>query len=255
MKKLVLTLSGGMDSSVLLYMAHEKGFDEIHTITFDYGQRHRRELSCVMKQIVNLTDRYNIKVTNKVLDVNYIKTIAPTSSLTNKDIDNPDISKMAGDAQPVSYVPFRNLMFLSICSSYAEGIKADTVWYGAAQVDSLAGYWDGSEEFVDTVNKVTDLNRENRINIEAPLLEMSKADIIKEGIRLGVKFKDTWTCYSDGKVEKNGKGYHLIADATTPSSSMRVKGFVDAGYKDPITYIQQDKLNKLYDENNCRECA
>ena len=105
------------------------------------------------------------------------------------------------------------------------------------------------------VNKVTDLNRENRINIEAPLLEMSKADIIKEGIRLGVKYKDTWTCYSDGKVEKNGKGYHLIADATTPSSSMRVKGFVDAGYKDPITYIQQDKLNKLYDENNCRECA
>ena len=71
-------------------------------------------------------------------------------------------------------------MFLSICSSYAEGVGADTVWYGAAQVDSLAGYWDGSEEFVDMVNKVTDLNRENRINIEAPLLEMSKAEIIKE---------------------------------------------------------------------------
>ena len=258
-KKLVLTLSGGMDSSVLLYMAQDRGFEHIHTLTFDYGQRHKRELACVDKQIKNFNTKFsdwmNMKVTNKVLDVKYIKDIAPTSSLTNPDIDNPDISKIAGDAQPVSYVPFRNLMFLSICSSYAEGVGADTVWYGAAQVDSLAGYWDGSEEFVDTVNKVTDLNRENRINIEAPLLEMSKADIIKEGIRLGVIFKDTWTCYSDGKVEKNGKGYHLIADATTPSSSMRVKGFVDAGYKDPITYIQQDKLNKLYDENNCRECA
>tara|TARA_R100001591_G_scaffold108244_1_gene117595 strand:+ start:1454 stop:2197 length:744 start_codon:yes stop_codon:yes gene_type:complete len=246
MKKLVLTLSGGMDSSVLLYMAHEKGFDEIHTITFDYGQRHRRELSCVMKQIVNLTDRYNIKVTNKVLDVNYIKTIAPTSSLTNKDIDNPDISKMAGDAQPVSYVPFRNLMFLSICSSYAEGIKADTVWYGAAQVDSLAGYWDGSEEFVNAVNNVNDLNRENRVKIEAPLLTMSKEEIILKGIELGVIFKDTWTCYSDREDR--------LADATTPSSSMRVKGFIDAGYRDPIDYVQQPKLDKIYLEKSCKKC-
>ena len=181
-KKLVLTLSGGMDSSVLLYMAQDRGFEEIHTITFDYGQRHKRELVCVDKQLHNFHERYgdwvNLKVTNKVLDVNYIRDIAPTSSLTNKDIDNPDISEMAGDAQPVSYVPFRNLMFLSICSAYAESVGADTVWYGAAEVDSLAGYWDGSEEFVDTVNKVTDLNRENRIKVEAPLLVMSKEDIV-----------------------------------------------------------------------------
>ena len=229
-KKLVLTLSGGMDSSVLLYMAQDRGFEEIHTITFDYGQRHKRELNCVMKQIVNFNEMFNswfnIKVTNKILDVKYIKDIAPTSSLTNENIDNPDISEIAGDAQPVSYVPFRNLMFLSICSSYAEGVGADTVWYGAAQVDSLAGYWDGSQEFVDVVNNVNDLNRENRVEIEAPLLTMSKEDIIKEGIRLGVKFKDTWTCYSNRKDR--------LADATTPSSSMRVKGFIDAGYQDPI---------------------
>ena len=251
MKKLVLTLSGGMDSSVLLYMAQDRGFEEIHTITFDYGQRHRRELDCVNKQLSNFAERYgdwvNLKVTNKVLDVNYIRDIAPTSSLTNKDIDNPDISNMAGDAQPVSYVPFRNLMFLSICSAYAESVGADTVWYGAAQVDSLAGYWDGSEEFVDTVNSVTDLNRENRIKVEAPLLVMSKEDIIKEGVRLGVIFNDTWTCYSD---REDG-----LADATTPSSSMRVKGFVNAGYKDPVKYLQQDKIEELYKENECVKCA
>jgi len=251
MKKLVLTLSGGMDSSVLLYMAQDRGFEEIHTVTFDYGQRHRRELDCVNKQLSNFAERYgdwvNLKVTNKVLDVNYIRDIAPTSSLTNKDIDNPDISNMAGDAQPVSYVPFRNLMFLSICSAYAESVGADTVWYGAAQVDSLAGYWDGSEEFVDTVNSVTDLNRENRIKVEAPLLVMSKEDIIKEGVRLGVIFNDTWTCYSD---REDG-----LADATTPSSSMRVKGFVNAGYKDPVKYLQQDKIEKLYKENECVKCA
>jgi len=251
MKKLVLTLSGGMDSSVLLYMAQDRGFEEIHTVTFDYGQRHRRELDCVNKQLSNFAERYgdwvNLKVTNKVLDVNYIRDIAPTSSLTNKDIDNPDISNMAGDAQPVSYVPFRNLMFLSICSAYAESVGADTVWYGAAQVDSLAGYWDGSEEFVDTVNSVTDLNRENRIKVEAPLLVMSKEDIIKEGVRLGVIFNDTWTCYSD---REDG-----LADATTPSSSMRVKGFVNAGYKDPVKYLQQDKIEELYKQNECVKCA
>ena len=251
MKKLVLTLSGGMDSSVLLYMAQDRGYNEIHTITFDYGQRHKRELSCVDKQIRNVNEQFsgwfNVKVTNKVLDVKYIKDIAPTSSLTNNDIDNPDISKMAGDAQPVSYVPFRNLMFLSICSAYAESVGADTVWYGAAQVDSLAGYWDGSEEFVDTINNVTDLNRENRIKVEAPLLDMSKEEIIIEGIRLGVKFGDTWTCYSDREDK--------LADATTPSSSMRVKGFVSAGYRDPIAYVQQDKIDKLYDENKCKKCA
>ena len=140
-----------------------------------------------------------------------------------------------------------NLMFLSICSAYAESVGADTVWYGAAQVDSLAGYWDGSEEFVDTVNSVTDLNRENRIKVEAPLLVMSKEDIIKEGVRLGVIFNDTWTCYSD---REDG-----LADATTPSSSMRVKGFVNAGYKDPVKYLQQDKIEELYKENECVKCA
>ena len=97
------------------------------------------------------------------------------------------------------------------------------------------------------VNNVNDLNRENRVEIEAPLLTMSKEDIIKEGIRLGVKFKDTWTCYSNRKDR--------LADATTPSSSMRVKGFIDAGYQDPIKYVQQPKLDKIYLEKSCKRCA
>ena len=93
----------------------------------------------------------------------------------------------------------------------------------------------------------TDLNRENRVTIEAPLLTMSKEDIIKEGVRLGVMFKDTWTCYSD---REDG-----LADATTPSSSMRVKGFIEAGFKDPIAYVQQEKLNNVYKDNNCKDCS
>lgn len=243
-RKVVIAFSGGADSSVLLFLAASRGYDEIHTISFDYGQRHKREIDCIPLQIENLLSHYpNIKVTNKVLDVSYLKVISPTSSLTNLEIDNPNISKIAGDAQPVSYVPFRNQMFLTICCSYAESVKTSTVWYGAAEIDSAAGYWDGSIEFVNRFNDLIKLNRTHEITITAPLLTMSKKDIILKGIELGVKFQDTWTCYSS---REDG-----LADATTPSSSLRVKGFIDAGYKDPIQYVQQDTINNLYVQHNC----
>jgi 7-cyano-7-deazaguanine synthase len=245
-KKLVLSISGGMDSVVLLHMAVDKGYDEINLITFNYGQRHIREIDCIQDQIdaVKAKDP-NISIDHYVADVGFIKYLAPTSSLTNTDIDNPDVSKMAGDAQPVSYVPFRNQLFNTIGCAYAEAKGADTVWYGAAEVDSLAGYWDGSQVFVDAMNNLTALNRENRIKIEAPLLTMSKEAIVEEGVRLKVDFSKTWTCYSN---RKDG-----LADATTPSSSMRVKGFVDAGYQDPIQYVQQDKLSEVYMAKGCKK--
>jgi 7-cyano-7-deazaguanine synthase len=243
--KLVLAFSGGMDSSVLLFMAAERGYEEIHTVTFDYGQRHRREMQCVPLQKWDLEEKYpNVKFTNKVLDVSYLKDISPTSSLTNLDIDNPDISKIAGDAQPVSYVPFRNQMFITICCAYAESLGADTVWYGAAQVDSLAGYWDTTESFVELFNSLVAQNRTSAIKLEAPLLTMSKEDIVQKGIDLEVKFENTWTCYSN---HTSG-----LADITTPSSSLRVKGFIDAGYRDPIKYIQQDKLEEIYERKECK---
>jgi 7-cyano-7-deazaguanine synthase len=245
-KKLVLAFSGGMDSTVLLFKAASEGYREIHTVTFDYGQRHRREIQCIPDQIRNLQLKYpDITVTNKILDVRYLKDISPTSSLTNNEIDNPNISKIAGDAQPVSYVPFRNQMFLTICCAYGESLKVDTVWYGAAEADSLAGYWDGDNSFVKYFNKLISLNRETKITIEAPLISLSKAEIIREGVLNGVSFKDTWTCYSD---REDG-----LADATTPSSSLRVKGFIDAGYRDPVRYLQQEQIDRIYELNNCKE--
>jgi 7-cyano-7-deazaguanine synthase len=245
-KKLVLSISGGMDSVVLLHMAVDRGYKDINLITFNYGQRHIREIDCIQDQIdaVKAKDP-NLSIDHYVADVGFIKYLAPTSSLTNTDIDNPDVSKMAGDAQPVSYVPFRNQLFNTIGCAYAEAKGADTVWYGAAEVDSLAGYWDGSQVFVDAMNNLTALNRENRIKIEAPLLTMSKEAIVEEGVRLKVDFGKTWTCYSN---RKDG-----LADATTPSSSMRVKGFVDAGYQDPIQYVQQDKLSEVYMAKGCKK--
>ena len=235
-----------MDSVVLLHMAADRGFKAINLISYNYGQRHVRELDCIQHQIDAIKSKFpDIEVDHYTADVRFIQHLAPTSSLTNTDIDNPDISKMAGDAQPVSYVPFRNQLFNTIGCAYAESKGADTVWYGAAEVDSLAGYWDGSVEFVDSMNALIALNRENRIQIGAPLLTMSKEAIVKEGVKLGVDFSRTWTCYSN---RKDG-----LADATTPSSSMRVKGFVDAGYQDPIQYVQQDKLNELYMAKGCKK--
>jgi 7-cyano-7-deazaguanine synthase len=241
-KKVIVTLSGGMDSAVLLYKAAEQ-YDEVHTVTFDYGQRHEsREVGASEKQLLNASvDFPNVTFTNKLLDVKYIKDIAPTSSLTNNDIETPNVKDIMGEAQPKSYVPFRNLMFISILASYAEAIKASEIWYGAAEADSLAGYWDGSTEFVDEMNKLTSLNREYNVTLVAPLIKMSKKDIILDGVSLGVNFKDTYTCYSG----------EYPCDAESASSSLRLKGFIDAKLKDPLLYKQQDKLDAVYEKNDC----
>lgn len=241
-KKVIVTLSGGADSAVLLYKAAEM-FKEVHTVTFDYGQRHSKELEAAEKQLLNAKMDYpNVTFTNKLLDVRYIKDIAPTSSLTNNNIDTPNVKDIMGEAQPKSYVPFRNLMFLSILASYAEAVKASEIWYGAAEADSLAGYWDSSNEFINCFNGLTALNRETVIKLVAPLVKMSKKAIVLAGVSLGVNFGDTYTCYSG----------EYPCDAESASSSLRLQGFVQAGYKDPLVYRQQDKLNTVYEANNCK---
>ena len=230
-----------MDSSVLLYKA-AKEYETVHTVTFDYGQRHDKELEAAQTQLNNAKKDYpGVTFTNKVLDVKYIKDIADTSSLTNDNIDTPDVKDIMGEAQPKSYVPFRNLMFLSILLSYAEKLKAEEVWYGAAEADSLAGYWDGSVQFVDKMNQICLLNREIDVRVRAPLLKMSKKEIILNGVELGVNFADTYTCYSG----------EYPCDANSASSALRLKGFVDAGLQDPLVYKQQDKLDAVYRDNNC----
>lgn len=240
--KVIITLSGGMDSAVLLYKAAEL-FKEVHTVTFDYGQRHSRELVAAEKQLLNASHDFpKVTFTNKVLDVRYIKDIAPTSSLTNNDIDTPNVKDIMGEAQPKSYVPFRNLMFLSILLSYAEAVKASEIWYGAAEADSLAGYWDGSIEFINEMNRLTSLNRDHKVTLVTPLIKMSKKDIILAGVSLGVNFGDTYTCYSG----------EYPCDADSASSSLRLKGFIDAKLRDPLQYKQQDKLDAVYEKNGCK---
>ena len=247
LRRAVMPFSGGMDSAVMLNMA-QTAHDELYCITFDYGQRHRREIECAKTQIEHnevrsFSHSFEFhRIYHKVIDVSFIKELATTSSLTNTDIDNPDVKDMVGEAQPASYVPFRNQLFLSIACAYAESIGADTVYHGATQVDSLAGYWDGSPEFQDSFNKLISLNRQNKITVKCQLINLSKKDIILSGISNRVDFGETYTCYSGDE----------IADATTPSSALRIKGFCDAGYIDPQPYKQD--LTSLWEEHDCKPC-
>lgn len=236
-KKIVVTLSGGMDSAVLLWKAIEQvGNKNVYPLFFDYGQRHIREKECAVQQ----AELNNVGAILKIIDVKSIRDLASTSSLTNDSISTPDVKEMMGEAQPKSYVPFRNMMFLSMCCAYAETVGASEVWYGATKIDSLAGYWDAEENFVCRINSLIELNREKSIKVIAPLIEMDKVDIIKEGVRLGVKFDETYTCYSG----------EYPADASSASSSLRIKGFINAGYIDPMCYKQN--LDSVWKKHNCK---
>jgi 7-cyano-7-deazaguanine synthase len=224
--KAVIPFSGGMDSTTLFYHAYNN-FDFIYPISINYGQRHLyKELNAINHILNNEKFKESHRITHKILDLTFFRDIAGSSALTNNNINVAKAKDVMGDPQTVNYVPFRNMMILSICSAYAETVGADTVFHGAAQADSVAGYWDGSKEFVEAINNVNNLNRRHKIKIEAPLLSKSKADIIKWGIEMGVDYSKTWTCY-EGKEEACG---------TCTACSLRLKGFIDAGYKDPVMY-------------------
>ena len=212
MSKAIVPISGGLDSSVILSIA-SKQHDEIYALTYNYGQKHSKEILYAGLQV----DHFNSNIEeHKIIDIRFFKDIAPTSSLTNNNIKVAHARDVLGDAQTVNYVPFRNMMMLSIACSYAEGVGAETVYHGSALVDSQAGYWDGSKEFLHSINDVTQLNRKNLVKIEAPLIELSKKQIITLGIDNGVKFEDTWTCYEGGDVSC---GY-------CTACSSRIQGFL-----------------------------
>jgi len=225
MSKAVVPISGGLDSSVILSIASQR-HDDVFAITYDYDQKHKKETLYAGIQ----TDEYDNIEDHKIIDIRFFKHIAPTSSLTNNDIKVAHARDVLGDAQTVNYVPFRNMMMLSIACSYAEAVGADIVYHGSALVDSQAGYWDGSKEFLESINNLTHLNRKNLIKVEAPLITLSKQQIIKLGIDNDVKFKDTWTCYEGGE---KACGY-------CTACSSRIQGFLQNKIKDPIEYERND---------------
>jgi len=168
MSKCVIPVSGGIDSTVMLYdAAASKTYSDIFAISFYYGQRHAtNELACATKSVNTLKEKYpEINIYHRNIDLSFFGEIAISSSITNNDIAVAQTKDVLGDPQPVNYVPFRNLMMLSILCSFAEAHSARDVYYGSALVDSQAGYWDSSNEFYLNLASVIGLNRKNKISV------------------------------------------------------------------------------------------
>ncbi|MCP1309492.1 7-cyano-7-deazaguanine synthase QueC [Paenibacillus tyrfis] len=226
MKKAVVILSGGLDSTTCMGMARDAGYD-IYPITFDYGQRQRREIENARQ----VAEFYKTTSRHKVIALGFLKEFGG-SALTDESIEVPPAGESgAVDSDiPVTYVPGRNLLFLSIATSYAETIGAEAIYIGVNALD-YSGYPDCRPEFIRKVEEVMALATRvgvegGPIRIETPLIHWTKAEIIREGMRLGVPYHLTTSCYN-GQEEACG-----VCD----SCRLRLKGFDEAGTADPIAY-------------------
>jgi len=221
--KAVSLLSGGLDSTVTLAYALSEGY-EVVPMTIRYGQRHVRELDAA-KAVVK---HYGLK-DHVVLDLDLGSF---RSALTRKDISVPERGSTSeiGDDIPITYVPARNIIFLSIAAGLAESVDADRIFIGANAID-YSGYPDCRPEFFrafETVLKVgTKAGVEGApIIIEHPILRSTKADIVRLGKKLKAPLELTWSCYQGGEK----------ACGRCDSCLIRLKGFEDAGYKDECEY-------------------
>jgi len=217
MKKAVVLLSGGLDSATTLYIARKRGYS-CFCLIFDYGQRHRKEITSARALAKRTSSRYEI-----------IKLRLPeeASALTSRRIPIPQKRslKTIGKNIPPTYVPARNIVFLGIALSYAESLGAKKIFIGANALD-FSGYPDCRPRFFSAFSKAarTGTKAGKSIRIETPLLNKTKSSIIRAGTRLGVPYNLTWSCYR-GKRKPCG---------TCDSCLLREKGFAGAGMKDPL---------------------
>ncbi len=218
----VVIVSGGMDSVTLLHYMVKQEKRNPAVMTFQYGQKHSREIECAKAQVTLLGIKAHMMV-----DLRATQAIFGTSALVNETTAIPDVQAVAGDNQPATYVPNRNMLFLAYAVAYAESLKADRVYYGA-QAHDLYGYWDTTPEFLERLNSVYALNRKEAVKIEAPFVNYSKADVLRTGLELGVDYAQTWSCYAGGEV----------ACGRCPTCAERLKAFQEVGVSDPLPYRQ-----------------
>ena len=221
MTKAVVLLSGGLDSTTTLAQAIDDGC-EVTAISFRYGQRHSREL----ESAENVCKHYGIR--HVVIDIDLS---SYRSALTRQDIDVPlDRPGDLAEEIPVTYVPARNIVFLSIAAGLAESVDAERIYIGANVVD-YSGYPDCRPEFFEAYEnmlaKGTKAGVEGHpVRICTPILNLSKADIVRLGKKLKAPLEMTWSCYNGGDK----------ACGHCDSCRLRLEGFRQAGYKDEIPY-------------------
>ena len=218
--KAVCLLSGGMDSSTLAYLAKSEGY-EICALHLNYGQRtESKELACAQK-IASMLDAKDFIAVN----VGYFSQFGE-SSLTDKKIVVEEFDSTRAHV-PNTYVPFRNANLLSIATSFAEAKDADAIFIGVQSLD-YSGYPDCRPQFIEAFQRVIDLGTKDTtsITLKTPFIRMTKTDILNVGMKLGVPYEYTWSCYQ--KEEK--------ACGTCGSCHFRKEAFAAIGKHDPIAY-------------------
>jgi len=220
-KNAVVLVSGGLDSATTLAMARSAGY-ECYALSFDYGQRHHCELAAsdAVAQHLGAIEHRTVR-----LDLRQFG----GSALTDDTIDVPD---GGGEGIPVTYVPARNTVFLSLSLAWAEVLGANDIFIGVNAVD-YSGYPDCRPEFIDAFERMANLATRagvegQRLTVHAPLIQLSKAEIIRQGTALGVDYGMTVSCYNP-----NGAG---LACGRCDSCRLRAEGFATAGLPDPTRY-------------------
>jgi len=227
MKKAVILLSGGLDSATTLAIAKNDGY-ACHAISFNYGQRHFRELESAKKVATSLG-----VVEHLVLNLD-LGLIGGSALTANIPVPKGRTSEEIGSGIPVTYVPARNTIFLAHALGWAEVLGADDLFFGANVYD-YSGYPDCRREYVDAFERMASLatkagvEGQSHFKVHTPLIQMTKAEIIRQGNALGVDFGLTWSCYA-ATPEGNPCG-------RCDSCLLRKKGFAEAGLKDPLLHL------------------
>lgn len=227
MKKAVVLLSGGLDSATVLYIAKQEGF-QIYTLSFDYGQRHKIELEFAQKLAKQAQSGH--------LEVKIDSNLFSGSALVNSEIEVPK-NRIIDAGIPITYVPGRNILFLAHALSLAESIGACDIFLGVNALD-YSGYPDCRPKFIDAFARMANLGTKSGIEsqnlkIQTPLIKKTKAQIIQLGMKLGVDYSLTNSCYdplAEGKPCKE-----------CDSCILRARGFAQAGYDDPLSITKQQQ--------------
>lgn len=224
MKKAVVLLSGGLDSSTTAAIAKSEGY-ELYAVTFDYGQRHSRELESAIAVAEHLGVKDHITI---AFDMRGIGGSALTDNI---DVPTGRSTEEMSEEIPVTYVPARNTIFLSFALAYAETVDAEDIFIGVSQVD-YSGYPDCRSEFIEAFEKTANLatkagvEGKSKFRIRTPLIDLTKAQTIQKGLELGIDYSLTWSCYQGGER----------ACGKCDSCLLRLAGFRDAGASDPLEY-------------------
>ena len=224
-KKAVCIMSGGMDSTLCAYKIKELGY-EIIALHFNYAQRtESKELSCFNKicDALHVKDKY-------ILNIDFFKQLG-ASALTDADIKVPTDGLKEG--VPVTYVPFRNGIFLSMAAAIAEKEGAEAIAIGVVEEDS-SGYPDCTEEYIKNMQTSINLGtkQETNIEIKMPLVHLKKSEIVNVSIQKNVPLELTWSCYTNEDA----------ACGVCDSCRLRLNGFNQAGVQDPIQYAKYDTI-------------